>query len=257
MQSFKHYLSTGLFCVLTILLASDAYSAPQSYNLLDYFGPTAVGTTWIYSGRDWDGMLSDTRIEIISTRKVITTYTDGISATPYQVTVIDFKNDYGVEHSYLSFTSTDEWHDYKTISDGIRMWGSDDGDEILRADGGLNHGTVVDIGQLNAYSTPAYGGGNYIGVVKLTVMLLDVSNITVPAGTFYGCLHLRFSLTGALTQTRDEWWAKGVGVVKLQGVSGDGHEQLRLLEKYSFQTEPLANSKPSPGINLLLLKGQN
>ena len=132
------------------------------------------------------------------------------------------------------------------------MWGDDDDEESLRADGGFNYGTNFAIGETSFSSVQIYEDGKYIGVFNISITLLDVSNVTVPAGTFTNCLHLRIDMTGATTQTSDEWWATGVGVVKLLGISGDGSKQLRELKWYSFKVDP-APSIASPGIALLLL----
>ncbi len=237
--SWKQY--TGVLAALYLFLFignASMSSAQETYNLLDYQGPFSVGTTWLYSGHDWDGNISDTRVEVISAQTEITYYTDGDAATPYTANVIDVQYDSGTANPDHSINSTDEWHEYMTVSDGYRRWGSDDDGENFRVDGGLNLGTVMTVGQSVQDSKDIYFNGTYSGTITVTVSLLDISNVTVPAGTFNNCLHLRFTFAGELNQSSEEWWAPGVGMVKLQGISGGGSERTRALTWKSFDVIP-------------------
>nr|WP_320009591.1 FISUMP domain-containing protein [uncultured Desulfobulbus sp.] len=229
----------NIICIFSLigLICGSSYTsvfAGQMYTLSEFRAYVTVGTTWIYSGTDWDGMSSDTRIQIVSTQKAITSYTDGASATPYSATVIDFQNDYGTASDDHAFISSDQWDEYFTTTGGIHLWGHDDGGESIRVDGGLNFGEIITQEEVNYDSAPAYLNGSLIGNVNMQVSLLEVVDVTVPAGTFHDCLHLRFIATGVMNQTWDEWRAQGVGMVKFQGVSGDGSARTRALTWMNF-----------------------
>jgi hypothetical protein len=79
------------------------------------------------------------------------------------------------------------------------------------------------VGQTLSLTRNIYLDGDYVGQGTVKVQLLDVSTVTVPAGTYPGCLRLRLTITlGGQSESHDEWLAPGVGMVKAQGVSGDG-----------------------------------
>ncbi|MBN2164214.1 MAG: hypothetical protein JXR25_14020 [Pontiellaceae bacterium] len=212
---------------ITVYL-SDSPFEETSYNLLDYRGSWIPGTVWLYSGNDWDGVPSDARVELLSTNQSITCYTGGASATPYTQTVMDYASANGSANPDGSFTSSDSWSDYSSTASGsYSFWGDSYG---VLADGGLDYGSTIAVGQTNQTSAPFYEEGSYLGVIEAAVTLIDVIDVTVPSDTYTDCLHLRFNLGGFMVW--DEWWAQGVGVVKLQGVSGDGSGRLRELESY-------------------------
>ena len=222
-----------LFFVTTDSGATDT----TTYNLVDYRGPLTTDTLWIYSGRDWDGLTSSTRVQIVSANQEITTYTDGSLSTPYTTEVVNFLHSSGQANPDGSFSSVDDWNEYQTIDVDVRIWGHDDDGDSIRVDGGLNFGSTLNTGQTIERSAPAYSGGNYIGELTASLSLLGLETITVPAGTFDDCLHLRFNIDGS--QLYDEWWAQGVGIVKMEGVSGQGSGRFRELVSLKSAPEQL------------------
>ena len=231
--------------VILLLLATSisSWSASESettYNLINYMGPSTKDSTWLYSGRDWEGDPAFTRVQIISENETITSYTDGNAATPYETNVINSRYDSGWVNQDGSFHSTDSWNEYENRSQGFLYLGSGDDepgtedDESLRVDGGLNFGSSLAIGKTTTSSASFYSSGTYIGELNASISLIDVETITVPARVFHNCLHLRFIFLGpGFQQTHDAWWAEGVGTVKMIGVSGDGSGRLRELESWS------------------------
>ena len=198
MLGFERFRSIRFFFfALLIIIGTESFA--QSYNLLDNRGSTAPGTTWLYSG-----LPADSSVMVASCNQTITCFTDGAFATPYFQTVVD----------YASVSGTDSWSDYQTTDGSVRMWGSEDEGESIRVDGGLDYGSTMVIGQTNISTAAAYDGGAYLGEITSIVTLRDIVSVSVPAGTFTNCLHLRFILEGI--QTRDEWWAHGVGMVNLR-----------------------------------------
>jgi hypothetical protein len=93
----------------------------------------------------------------------------------------------------------------------------------LRADRGFVWTNRVAVGQTLSLTRNIYFDGDYAGQGTLKLQLLDVSTVTVPAGTFPGCLRLRSTLSAfGESDVRDDWLAPGIGMVKQQGVSGGG-----------------------------------
>jgi hypothetical protein len=203
----------------------------ESYDLLEYRGPLDAGTTWFYSGRDWDGLVSDTLMKVAPDSREIVCYTDGASATAYTQTVGVLNYSSGSMNPDDAFAVTDAWDEFATVDPTFRLWGSDDDAESIRVDGGIDYGTSLSVGQTNSVSAPAYVDGAYIGMLDATIGLLGVEAVSVPAGIFSDCLHLRFAINpGGEWQSWDEWWNADAGVVKMEGVSGDGSGRLRELE---------------------------
>ena len=204
---------------------------PEYYNLLEYRGPLDAGTTWLYSGQDWDGLDADTWMQVAPGSRDIICYTDGVSATAYTQTVGVLNYSSGTLNSNGSFTVADAWDEFATTNLTLTHWGSDDDGELIRVDGGINYGESLSVGQTNAVSVPVYVNSIYAGMMDASVSLIAVESVTVPAGTFSNCLHLGFAMNpGGEWQTWEEWWSPEVGMIRMQGVSGNGSGRLRELE---------------------------
>lgn len=231
----KKKFITAILITLSFFMSTNSWSAVGSetrYNLIDYRGPLTENSTWLYSGRDWDGDPAFTRIQTISENQIITCYTDGNDATPYTTNAVNVRCDFGTINRDGSFSSHDDWNEYFkfTASNDFLYLGGDDGEDIIRTDGGLNFGSSLAIGETTMTSAPAYSAGEYIGEFNANISLIDIETITVPAGTFYDCLHLQFNFDDL--QIHDAWWAKGVGEVKMAGIAGEGSGRLRELESW-------------------------
>lgn len=235
----KPFFFNSLFLIsLVFFVTMDAGAADTAtYTLLDYRSPLATDTIWMYQGRDWDGIPSATRVQIISDNQPITAYTNGSSSTPYTASVVDFLFSSGQANPDGSFSATDDWHEYQTLTVDVRIWGDDDDGASVRADGGLNFGVALTIGQTRETSASAYSSGNYIGELTASISLIGIETVTVPGGTFDDCLHLRFNIDDS--QRYDEWWAKGAGVVRMEGVSGAGSGRLRELVSLEIPSETI------------------
>ncbi len=229
----KIVLIAATLIFISLTMSTNCWIAVGSetrYNLINYYGPRAEGSIWFYSGRDWDGDPAFTRLQVISENQRITSYTGGNAAIPYETNVISIRCDFGTISQDGFFYSYDDWNEYQTISDGFCLWGDDDDGDFIRVDGGLNFGDSLAMGETTTTSAPGYSGGVYIGEFNASISLLGIETITVPAGTFQNCLHLRFSINDE--QTHDEWWCQGVGIVKMAGISGEGSGRLRELESW-------------------------
>ena len=84
-----------------------------------------------------------------------------------------------------------------------------------RLDGGLRLPPVMRVGERIRATADYYENGMYYGVVQYSVTLVSHCSVKVPYGVFNDCLRLRFVIRvdGDITPA-DEWWAKGVGMVK-------------------------------------------
>jgi hypothetical protein len=65
--------------------------------------------------------------------------------------------------------------------------------------------------------TGYYQKGVYLGNVPYTIKLMERGPVRVPAGRFPDGIRLRVTIGGSeAVDTVDEWWVKGVGVVKIK-----------------------------------------
>lgn len=207
----------------------------MTYWLPDYFYPPAVGNRWIYDGKDWDGFPAQMEVKIADTNFPITCYSGTTAIRTFTRNVIRQQSAYGTFDPVTgNFFSNDAWEDYITLSNGWGMLGSDDTLESVRVDPPLLITNRLIVGQTVAQTRNIYLDGTYLGQATFKLQLLDVSDVTVPAGTFPNCLHVRITLTaGGSSMVHDDWMAESVGMVKQQGVSGDGApERWELIRAY-------------------------
>jgi len=120
------------------------------------------------------------------------------------------------------------------------MYGDDEdwGAYQKRCDGGVVFPVSMNIGQTSSQSADYYTNGVYAGVLSCSLQVIDTLPVTVPAGTFSDCVHVRLTITKSGNepgvQVKDEWWARGVGPVKKQGISGPGSGLLWNLISYTI-----------------------
>jgi hypothetical protein len=206
-----------------------------TYWLPDYYYPPVVGNRWIYDGKDWDGFPAQMEVKLTDTNYPITCYSGTTIIKSFLRHGIRQQSAYGTyDPNTGNFFSNDAWADYITLSNGWGMLGSEDTPESIRVDPPILITNRLVVGQTVSQTRNLYLDGDYLGQGTFKLQLLDVSDVTVPAGTFPGCLHVRISLTaGGSTQVHDDWMAPSVGMVKQQGVSGDGApERWELIRTY-------------------------
>ncbi len=193
-------------------------SGGASVRFSDYYYPVQTGATWLYQGPDSG---SSTRVRMANTNYPLTLY----NPTAYTQNVLDLDNDYG----YLSgstFVSTENWQDYQSIVNGFAMYGDDDPPDSVRFP--MTPFPVdISVGQSETRQGPAYdGAGNLLGNLSFTAQFIEITSVTVPAGTFPDCVHVRTTVTmGGSTQVSDDWWALGVGKV-METNQNDGSLEL-------------------------------
>ncbi len=207
----------------------------QTLTLMDYYYPRQQGATWLYQGYDWNWDTTSIKVIVADTAWDLNFYTGAYNPIKfYNRSVLRLKYESTV-YGVINFNSKvyDDWYDYVGLAAPFTYYGHDDdlGADGDRIDGGCALPASVVVG--NTYSPTAdyYYNGAYQGVYAHSVQVLDVFPVTVPAGTFADCVHLRISPTfdGMPFDPTDEWWARGVGMVKMQGVGIDNAAVLREL----------------------------
>jgi hypothetical protein len=91
-----------------------------------------------------------------------------------------------------------------------------------RLDRGMVIPSRLRVGQTVSSTAGYYESGEFLGNITYSVKLLDRKPLVVAAGTFPNCIHLRISVqAGEIKQVADEWWAKGVGMIRRRGRDGN------------------------------------
>lgn len=192
--------------------------------LTDYY-PLAIGNRWIYSGTDFDGTPLNHMTLVFSEAESIRMFTGRETVTTYLQPVTSVYRATGYYNPQWDlFLPYDAWIDYESSDSGLAYFGTDNapGDEQYRVDQGFVFGDAIRLGQSLSQTRDAYESGEYIGPETTVVEVLEIVDVTVPAGTFADCLHLRFrDDLGNLgfEDVWEEWWAPGVGPVRYQGDS--------------------------------------
>lgn len=229
---------------------STAWATTPSVRLTDYFYPPQIGATWVYQGPKAGVGSPDrtthTRIRMANTDYALTLY----NPNAYIQSVLLIDNDYGY-FTGSTFVSTENWQEYYSVADGFALYGDDDGAESVRVPMTPFPVTMA-IGESATWQGSFYdGSGNVFADGSLTLQIIEQTAATVPAGTFSDCIHLRVTITaGALTQVQEEWWALGVGRIRMTRISGYEPEQndggyLQELESYATAAPTLAPSLTS------------
>lgn len=192
--------------------------ASQTFSLQDYYWPIHQGNWWLYDtrGNDWSKTLH--RVE--SAAQATTCYQGCSPPKPFVVEdAARIYAAYGEGDGPGSFTPGDEWWDYSVVrADAWGFVGYDDnpGEMEMRVGRAFLINNMVRLGQTIPMTGQVHVNGTCAGQAALTFSFLDYTNLTTSAGRrFDECLHVRYSMVaGGSTEINDEWWAKGVGMVK-------------------------------------------
>jgi hypothetical protein len=222
-----------------------SFSYVKMFTLTDYF-PLPLGAQWLYDGTDWDGNPAKISFAVTSTNYVITNYTGRTPVRSYRTNCVR------VAAAYLDRTTLvpeDTWDEYLAIGGRFGQFGDDDlPNESLRLDGGLIAPAQMAVGSSARLKAIAYNFGIYVGEASVNFQLIEHTSLTVPAGSFPDVLHLRWSLTIlGISQVHDEWWARSVGRIQRQGISGGGAACSYKLIQYSLPSPaPIAAKLSAP-----------
>ncbi|MBN2506400.1 MAG: hypothetical protein JXQ71_06870, partial [Verrucomicrobia bacterium] len=215
------------------LTASNRVIYVEMITLTDYY-PLPLNAEWLYEGWDWDGNPAKQRCRVESTNASVVLYTGRTAPRSYTTNSV---RKYAAYLNPDTLAPYDEWLDYFASGASFGFFGNDDDDEQMRADRGYLCPIQVAMGATVALTRDVYLNGVYAGVATLSLQFIEKTSVTVPAGTFPDVLRVRISFkTPDGTQVHDDWWARSVGCVKAQGISGDGVPERWELIEYSMPT---------------------
>ena len=84
-----------------------------------------------------------------------------------------------------------------------------------RMDRGLVLPESLRVGETYSSKTDCHDKKKYLGVAYYSVRLVSHGSVKVRYGTFKDCIRLKFVIhLGGQTTVTDEWWARGIGMVK-------------------------------------------
>lgn len=251
-------MNRSLLLSYTLLAFGSGFlgaQAAETVALADYYYPPQQGARWHYQGTDWDGNPARARVILANIDWPLTLWTGRATPSPYQRPVMRFAMETGSWNGFGfdGFGSYDSWFDYTSLGPSWTYHGTDDdpGDNELHFDGGFSYPTSVGVGQSYIDAGDVFINGIFQFEAVMQLQVLDTTPLTVPAGLFSDCVHLRFTVTngGTVIDQWDEWWARNVGMIKLQGLAGSGAPRLRELVSTSMAPADanLATALETPG----------
>jgi hypothetical protein len=227
-----HIVNPGDGVFFDNFITSGGFEPPALIKLADYY-PLPLGAEWIYEGFDWDGNSASAIRRVDATNTSITIHTGRSPAIAYTTNCVSEYNAYADSTTMIPY---DEWTSYMAAGNRFGYFG-DTGAGDIRLDGGAILPEFMTVGSSFTNEVDAYVGGTFVGSVTLIVQLLGKNSVILPAGSFTDVVRVRITIeTPEDTETHDEWWAKGVGRIKEQGVSGDGEQEWWELIEYSIPT---------------------
>jgi len=240
-------MATSSNAVLTVIPTNHTFWLP------DYYYPIHAGNVWEY---DSIGTGEGSKM-ICSVDATSVAITDYIGCSPPVLVLrnaIRLYNAYGDDGTGGTFNPVDAWYEYHTVDPGWGMPGSDDipGPDQMRVNPGILITNRMTVGQSLSTNLQVYANGACNGQMTFQFQLVEVTSLTVPAGTYPECLHLKYAviLTGGTSseyQTNQEWWAKGVGMVKKTRhavKSGEVQDEQFDLSRTSFVIPPRIITPP-------------
>jgi len=220
-----HNKFIGLFGLTLASLASSVNAA--TYNLADYFFPVQQGSSWIYV--DQDGRYIRWLLSNVNYSQTL------CNGTTRKVLLFDESQGDYVGTNYVPAES---WQEYYSIATGYSYCGhSQDSPIVLMTPVSLQ----MNIGQSVSRQLDVYDGSCQHVVSSATVSIVEQTSVTFPSGGSYpDCLHLHFVTPNMVY---DEWWARGVGIVKSVNVSGHnaGHTLQLISMTMTDLTKPVVS----------------
>lgn len=203
--------------------------AAETVTIKDYMTPNGEGSSWIYSrsGKGNDPGSTATRITIVEDHYLFRLPIGSLFASQKLEESGTWENGRFVK---FKGQKRDAFYTYTGTGDRYRFLGTDkpipgSPDKTksrLRFQNGFGTGPTMKIGEKNRKRSNVYRSNKLLGYTFLTMELLDKGTVKVPAGTFRDCIHLRFTIGfDKDAEVGEEWWAKGVGLVKWKGISGE------------------------------------
>lgn len=226
-------------------MAFSRDAAPKT-RLMDYFYPPNRLATWIYLTPKEDGGHKATRVKVLDPSKQFTVYADRSGqVVRYHKRVMwigTWAGEYSEDNSSFHPTRM-ETYEYFGNQSNYAIYGvSDLRDQIYLSFGpGAVFPERFRKGQMVSVKTGLFNGGGARGPdANISVRFLGRESLTVPAGQFKDCIHLKFSMkiAGVPEQEAEEWWAKGVGVIQTKTREAKGGISMTRLASYKIPFEP-------------------
>jgi hypothetical protein len=171
--------------------AFDLPTPPPNYDAGEYF-PLAEGTAWVYQREDGLAHIAE------------------ISGTA----------DIG-DQTYACLIDDNSTNYWRLDGDGLYLGGmlEDGGATNVTADPPFEIPRIVAMGSSGTTDSTVSVNGTPAGPGSFTYTLLGTETVTVPAGTFGGCLKfdIQISLPGPMIRENYVWLARNVGIVKQDG----------------------------------------
>lgn len=216
---------TGIAVAFAVLMSWGGISqAAERVTLGDYMTPNGEGSSWIYSRSGKAN--AATRITVVEDHYLFQLPIGSVFTSQKLEEHGTWKNGRFVAHKGAK---REALFTYTGTEDRYRLYGMDEpvpgsrGEtkSRLRFDKGFNVGPTMKIGEKARQRTLVYRGNKQLGYTICTTELVEKARVKVPAGTFQDCIRLRFTLgVDAEAEIAEEWWAKGVGLVKWKGIAG-------------------------------------
>jgi len=253
-------LSSILITLAWALQAAQSQGA-ATYALWSYSLPLYPGNYWIYQG---DAPGSDLLRQVESVSDLITCFTGRANPVGYTGTaaeVVDFYGGTWGGGDISTFATNNDsgytvdeycmlgggWGEYGLdLGGGTKEYRWDTTGGLTNAFLALNNGIAV--GHTATLHADAYLNGVHVGTATYTFTLLGLSTVTVPAGTYSDCLHVKFTanIPGVNLSQNEQWWAQGVGPVKL--IDNGETEQLAFASFVAPPAISVAITSPKSGL---------
>ncbi len=229
-------------CAILGPTSGIAQTVKQQVRLMDYFYPKNLLAHWDYLTEKESGEFKVTRVSMNSKSSKLNVFQirNGRLADCYKratwMTTLRGRSSNGK----LKFGSIADSHDFYGSKDNYAIYGFYSAKDHVSIRCNAVFPEKFAPKQSVSVKTALFDSEGRRGPnAVLTTQLIGKGSVTVPAGRFADCIHLRFSMAakGIPSVTRDEWWAKGVGIVKTSAPKAEGGSRVGKLQAYDLPFE--------------------
>ncbi|MEO5714765.1 MAG: hypothetical protein ABIT37_14895 [Luteolibacter sp.] len=234
-------LSASISC----LLPSSAWAETDSVILRDYFYPFTRSATWTYLEKGEGGPSKAVQVRVSNPKIQLTSYEvkEGLPAGKIRkaaqlTTSVGKYTGQDLSSVQYSFES----NSYYGLQPNYSYLGFDDIDRGIRFDTEIKFPEKLKISTpIQIISETHDGNGNRSSKFKIIAEFLDRDTLFDLRPHYREMIHLRFIFinAGVRDKTEEQWWVRGLGVVKTQSVASDGKTTIRRLHSYSIPDSKL------------------
>ncbi len=226
--------------LLSVLGSVAAFSQePGKVRLMDYFYPTKTDAAWNYLQSREDGGYDARVVKLQDASYLLKLFSiqDG--------KLVEKRKNVVFMSTILGKFSGDKIipggtlysYDFYGTGTAYALYGFDDYKEniFVRFSPGAVFPETLAIGQPVSVKTDVFNSeGGHGPDATVTAEVLEKTSVSVPAGDFPNCIHLRFtvSFSGGPKGVVEEWWAKGVGMVRNKSPRDNGPARITKLHSY-------------------------